>query len=266
MIQIKREFPRIVCLSHDSVDMLIQLGAHKMVVGRPAGEKRTEVAHADSVGGYGSIRTDKVRALKPDVVIAYETFQQRQTAPLVDAGLNVLTLGHRCFEEIFNSMRLLGVITDTGIQAQRVIGEIEARIAFFEQRNAQKQRTRVYFEEWDDPMVVAPRWVSEIIHLAGGIDVFARVSQNTEFEKRAIQVSDLIEKDPEVIVASWCGKPVKKTAITERPGIDKVDAVKNNRIFEVPGNQFLQPGPAILNGVDALYNLLHPDNQVSQHD
>ena len=266
MIQLKMKFPRIVCLSHDSVDMLVQLGAHEMVVGRPAGEKRPQVAHADSVGGYGSVRIDKVISLKPDVVIAYETFQQRQTAPLVDAGLNVLTLGHRCFAEIYNSMRLLGALTDCAVQAERSITEIEAHIDFFAQRNAHKERVRVYFEEWDAPMVVAPKWVSEIIHLAGGVDVFAAVSQNAKFAKRAIQVTDLVDKNPAVIVASWCGKPVKKSAIVGRTGIEKVDAVKNNRIFEVPGNQFLQPGPAILKGVATMHNLLHPDDQVTPHE
>ena len=250
--------PRIVCLSHDGIDMLIHLGVPHLVVGRPAGERRPEVSHAPSIGGYGSIHPEKIRPLKPDLVIAYAVFQQQQTAALVDAGLNVLTLGHHTISGIFSSMWLLASITSTEARASDTIGRLRDQIDAFEARNVGQPRVRVYFEEWDDPMVVAPEWVSELIALAGGTDVFAEKSANAEFERRGIEMADLIEKDPEVIVASWCGKPVNKAAICARDGITAVDAVKNNRIFEVDGAAFLQPGPGILNGVTILRNILHP--------
>ncbi|MBN2343940.1 MAG: ABC transporter substrate-binding protein [Deltaproteobacteria bacterium] len=257
--------PRIVCLSHDSIDMLIHLGMAHTVVGRPSGERRTDVRHAVPIGGYGSIRPEKIVSLQPDVVIAYSGFQTGLTGDLIDAGISVLTLSHRSINEIFQSLRLLGRLTDASERAARVIEEMCIHLKFFEERVAPLKKVRVYFEEWDDPMVVAPKWVSEMIHYAGGVDVFSDVSENSQFAKRTIAVADVMAANPEVIVASWCGKPVQIEAIRQRAGFADVPAVVEERVFEVAGALFLQPGPAILKGISDLYNLLHSDASVIRH-
>jgi iron complex transport system substrate-binding protein len=148
MIPAEKFCPRIVCLSHDSIDMLIQLGAHRMVVGRPAGEHRAEVAHARSIGGYGRIRSDVVAALEPDLVIGYAAFQMRQCSALADMGLNVLTLAHHRLDDIVKNVALLAAITGTAPQAAVITDQFHNAVASFESKNQQRDRIRVYFEEW----------------------------------------------------------------------------------------------------------------------
>ncbi|MBN2718035.1 MAG: ABC transporter substrate-binding protein [Deltaproteobacteria bacterium] len=257
---------RIVCLSFDSIDIMIALGAQHMVVGRPAGEHRPEVAHAQSIGGYGHIRADAVLALKPDLVIGYAAFQMRQSLALADAGLNVLTLSHHSLEEIQNSVTMLATITGTLSAAAALQEQFSSRIARFEARNRQREPVRVYFEEWDCPMVAAPMWISQMIQLAGGRDVFADKSRLSTFEARQVTVDEIVREDPQFIVASWCGKPVNKAAILNRPGFSNVAAARHDRIFEVNGDAFLQPGPSVINGVSILERLFHPDAPMVQHE
>ncbi|MBN2527113.1 MAG: ABC transporter substrate-binding protein [Deltaproteobacteria bacterium] len=247
--------PRIVCLSHDSIDMLSQLGAQDMVVGRPAGESRPEVAHAASIGGYGSIKPEKIKALHPDLVIAYASFQAGLTAPLLDAGVNVLHLTHHSIADIFGSIHLLGRFTGRETSAKGIVARMNGIFDSYRIKALDKDKPRVYFEEWDEPMVAAPRWVSEMIDIAGGEDVFADKSESPVFAHRTVQMEALVSRNPEIMIASWCGKPVRIDEICARKGIENVAAISSNRIFEVPGDTFLQPGPNIVLGIAQLHQI-----------
>ena len=247
---------RIVCLTEEPTEILYALGEGERVVGisaytvRPPEARRDKPVVSAFVGGH----LEKVSALKPDLVIGFSDVQADWARDLIAAGLPVLILNQRSIQEILGVIVDLGSLVGARERAMKLASDYLQRLESVEaETSALGTRPRVYFEEWDDPMICGIRWVSELIAVAGGRDVFADRASSSLAKGRFVSASEVAQADPELILASWCGKPLDRPALMGRPEFKQVDAIVNDRVSEVPAEIILQPGPASLtDGLDFL--------------
>jgi iron complex transport system substrate-binding protein len=253
-----RHYParRLVCLTEETVETLYLLGEQDRIVGvsgyavRPPQVRREK----PRVSAFTSADIGRIEALKPDLVLAFSDIQASIAADLARAGLPVYVFNQRDLSGIFAMIRTLGALIGCVDKAEALASSLEGRIAGIarEAKNG-RSRPRVYFEEWDDPLITGIGWVSELIEIAGGEDVFADLRGASAAKDRTIAPEAVIEKRPDVILASWCGKKVRIDKIRSRPGWERVPAVASRRIFEIKSPLILQPGPAALtDGLDAI--------------
>jgi iron complex transport system substrate-binding protein len=240
---------RIVCLSAESADWLWRIGAWGSVVGvttcfTPA----ADVPPKPRVSSFSTARFDEIAALKPDLVITFSDVQAALAAELIKRGLTVFATNQRTLAEIEATLALLGRLVGREAEAELRLREFRGRLAPVESR----VRLRVYFEEWNDPFISGIAWVSELIERAGGEDIFADLRECRAASQRVVTSEQVCQADPQIIVASWCGKPVRAEEIASRPGWDKVAAVRANRIHEIPGDDILQPGFRLVHGYEKL--------------
>tara|TARA_B100000963_G_C22615071_1_gene666900 strand:+ start:458 stop:1174 length:717 start_codon:yes stop_codon:yes gene_type:complete len=204
----------------------------------------------------GSVK--RICALEPDLIIGFSDIQADFAAKLIKANQQVLIFNQRSIEEILEVILTIGRIVAAEERAQHLVDGYRSSIDEARKKaNGIEKRPRVYFEEWDEPAFSAIRWVSELIEIAGGEDIFAEKSHGKLAGEREVQWSDVVDMNPDIILASWCGKPVDVESIRQRPGWDGITAVKNNRIHEIDPSIILQPGPASLtDGLKAIQSLL----------
>jgi len=252
-----RHFPprRLICLTEETVETLYLLGAQDRIVGVSGYAVRPpEVRQKPRVGAFTSARLDKILALEPDLVLAFSDLQADIVSDLAKAGVAVHLFNQRDLAGIFTMIRTVGALIGEGDKADALARTLEERVATVaRETRTTSRRPRVYFEEWNDPMISAIGWVSELIEIAGGTDVFAHLSSAAGARERIVTSEAVIAARPDVILASWCGKKVAPRQITERPGWAVVPAVVHNRIVEIKSTLILQPGPAALtDGLDAI--------------
>ncbi|WP_290558930.1 cobalamin-binding protein [Aestuariivita sp.] len=245
---------RIVCLTEETVETLYLLGQDHRIVGvtgyavRPARVRREK----PRVGAFTSADVPKILALQPDLVLTFSDLQADIAADLIREGVAVHAFNQRSVGEILDMIRTLGALTGTQGRAEALVRRFEARAAAL-RATVRPTRPAVYFEEWDDPPISGIRWVSELIELAGGRDVFAGLRREQGAKARILDPQQVIEARPDVILASWCGKKVRPEKIAARPGWDVIPAVATGRIVEIKSPLILQPGPAALtDGLDAI--------------
>jgi len=251
---------RIVCLTEEPTEILYLLGEQHRIVGisryavRPPEAKDNHPIVSAFVDG--SVK--KISELKPDLVIGFSDIQGDLAAKLIKANLQVLIFNQRSIEEILEVILTIGRIVSAEDKAQGLVDKYRKLLeAAKEKTNEQSRKPKVYFEEWDDPTFSGIRWVSELIEIAGGEDIFSNKSYGKLAMEREIQWSEVIEKNPDVILASWCGKPVDTDSIKKRDGWNQISAIKNNRIHEIDSSIILQPGPASLtDGLKELERLI----------
>jgi iron complex transport system substrate-binding protein len=253
-----RHYParRLVCLTEETVETLYLMGEQDRIVGvsgyavRPPQVRREK----PRVSAFTSADIGRIEALKPDLVLAFSDIQAAIAADLARAGLPVYVFNQRDLSGIFAMIRTLGALIGCVDKAEALASSLEARIAGIAREAVNgRSRTRVYFEEWDDPLITGIGWVSELIEIAGGEDVFADLRSAAAAKDRTIAPEAVIERKPDVILASWCGKKVRIDKIRSRPGWEAVPAVASRRIFEIKSPLILQPGPAALtDGLDAI--------------
>jgi iron complex transport system substrate-binding protein len=248
---------RIVCLTAETTEILYALSAGDRVVGISGYTTwPPEARQKPKVGGYTTVHLDRVMGLKPDLVLAYSDLQADAVRDLIRRGVTVITLNQRSLVEILQTIRMIGAIIGKPADALRLMAMMEA--AFGQVRTSAagfKHRPRVYFEEWDDPMISGIQWVGELIDLAGGEDIFPELREGRTASDRVVRPDEVIRRDPEIIVASWCGKKVRSERIAGRPGWEAVTAVKRGRIHEIKSAHILQPGLSIINGLQQLHKI-----------
>lgn len=247
-------YSRIVCLTEETVETLYLLGQDHRIVGvtgyaiRPARVRREK----PRVGAFTSADLEKILSLHPDLVLTFSDLQADIAAGLIKAGVEVHAFNHRTVAGILRMIRSLGALTGAAEQAEALIAGYEAKIATLRD-TPRPQRPRVFFEEWDDPLISGIGWVSELVTIAGGDDVFPELASEPLAKHRILLPEEVPPRGPEVILASWCGKKVVPGKIATRPGWDTVPAVQNGRIYEIKSPLILQPGPAALtDGLDAI--------------
>ena len=253
---------RIVCLTEEPAEILCALGEEDRIVGisaytvRPAGLR----ARKPIVSAFIDGSVSKIKALEPDLIVGFSDIQAELAAKLIKAQLQVLVFNQRTISEILDVVDALGRLVNAQGRSQMLIDGYQRNIDRARRMStAQKHRPRVYFEEWDDPQICGIEWVSELIEVAGGQDVFAERARGKAAKERFVTTSEVCERNPEILVASWCGKAFDRDAAVSRPGMQSVSAVKNGQIFEMDPAIILQPGPAALtDGLNALEAIIRP--------
>jgi iron complex transport system substrate-binding protein len=252
-----RRFPpeRIVCLTEETVETLYLMGEEHRIVGvsgyavRPAQVRREK----PRVSAFTSADIPKILALQPDLVLAFSDLQAEIAADLARAGIAIHLFNQRDVAGCLAMIRTLGSLVGAGERADALARSYEDRLSAAAAESAGRPRPRVYFEEWDAPMISGIGWVSDLIAYAGGEDVFPALSRQPAAKDRIVTSEDVIAARPEVILASWCGKRVNIARIRERPGWAAIPAVAAGRIHEIKSPLILQPGPAALSdGFDAI--------------
>jgi iron complex transport system substrate-binding protein len=253
---------RIVCLTEESTEWLYRLGQQDRIVGISGYTTRPRQARLDKpkVSAFLSAKIDKILALQPDLAIGFSDLQADIAAQLIRAGINVLVFNQRSVDEIFAMLFQVAALVDCADEGQRQIDAMRADLAAMaersqEWRSAGKRLPRVYFEEWDEPHMCGIRWVSELIALAGGVDVCAQQALAPMGKDRIVADGQtLIDAAPDIIFGSWCGKKFRPERVAARPGWDTVPAVRDGALFEIKSVDILQPGPAALtDGVAQLH-------------
>lgn len=245
---------RIVCLSAEAVDTLYRLSCGDLVVGVTSfAVEPPEARQKPCVSGFSSFNYDKIAALKPDLVITFSDVQAEAAQELIRRGFTVLATNQRSLADIFNTIRLIGRTVGRESQAERLVDEMHAEL---ESKSASEKHPTVYFEEWDDPMISGIPWVSELIEAAGGRDIFPELRDCSRAQQRVVKSDEVVRRQPEVIIASWCGKKANLAAIQQRPGWDAIPAVRDGRVYEIESAHILQPGPSLVKGFRELRALI----------
>jgi iron complex transport system substrate-binding protein len=247
---------RIVCLTEETVETLYLLGEQDRIVGvsgyavRPPQVRREK----PRVSAFISADIEKILALAPDLVLTFSDLQADIAAELIRRNIAVHAFNQRDLAGVFAMIRTLGALVGASARAEALAVSLEARLVAVRARTAERARKpRVYFEEWDDPMISGLRWVSELVEAAGGIDVFPELARNKNAKDRIVSAEAVIAARPDVIVGSWCGKKFVADKVAARPGFGAIPAVRGGWLREIKAPLILQPGPAALtDGLDAL--------------
>ena len=246
---------RIVCLTEETVETLYLLGEEDRIVGVSGYAVRPKQVRKEKprVAAFTSADIPKILALEPDLVLTFSDLQADIAATLLREGVAVMGYNQRDIAGILAMIRHLGAMVGQGRRAGILANHYELRLAEAAAKTEGRPRPCVYFEEWDEPMITAIGWVSELIGIAGGQEAFSEIAGKAKALDRIVTYEQVIAAAPDVILASWCGKKVRPEKIAARPGWDAIPAVRNGRIHEIKSPLILQPGPAALtDGLDAI--------------
>ncbi len=251
---------RIICLTEETTEWLYLLGEEHRIVGisaytcRPPEAKTEKPIVSAFIGGSVS----KIKALKPDLVIGFSDVQAELARELISENLQVLITNQRSIEEILSTLMMMGRLVGAEKRAAALVAGYRSRIEAI--RKASKQfsdRPRVYFEEWDEPMISAIHWVSELIEVAGGENIFADRAQGLAAKARYVSSDEVIAAASDIYIGCWCGKALDRESLIQRPGFDQIPAIHNKQIYEMDPAIILQPGPACLtDGLDELVRIV----------
>ena len=252
---------RIVCLTEEPTEVLYALGLEELIVGisgftvRPARARREK----PRVSAFTSAKLDRILELRPDLVIGFSDIQADIAHALIKSGIEVWISNHRSVEGILGYVRRLGAMVGAGERAESYALELEAHVEQVRrQAAALERRPRVYFEEWDEPLISGIRWVSELIGIAGGDDVFPERAACSLAKDRILgDAGEVIRRAPDLMLASWCGKRFRPERVRSRMGWDSIPAVRDAELHEIKSPLILQPGPAALtDGLDAIHRVV----------
>jgi len=251
---------RIVCLTEETVETLYLLGEDHRIVGvsgyavRPPQVRREK----PRVSAFISADVPKIIALKPDLVLTFSDLQADIVAELIRKNVAVHAFNQRDVGGIFDMIRTLGALVGASERADALANSLAARVdAVHERALRLPRRPRVYFEEWDEPMISGIAWVSELIEAAGGVEVFPQLAARKNARDRIVSADDVVAARPDIIIGSWCGKKFVPGKVTARPGFAEVPAVSGGWLREIKSTLILQPGPAALtDGLDQLAGII----------
>lgn len=254
-------YERIVCLSTEAVETLYRLGAEDTIAGISGFTTKPPRARTEKpkVSGFSSSRIDRILAVCPDLVIGFSDLQADICRDLAAAGVEVHLFNQRDVAGILRMVQTLAALVDKKAAGQRLVEDLQARIdAARESAKRFPVRPKVYFEEWNEPLIAGIGWVSELIEIAGGDDIYkARAAHASAKDRIIADPSEVIGLAPDIIIGSWCGKKFRPEAVTARPGWDRIPAVKNGMVSEIKSADILSPGPgAISEGLAQIANLV----------
>jgi iron complex transport system substrate-binding protein len=253
-------YKRIVCLTEETVETLYLIGEERRIVGvsgyavRPARVRREK----PRVSAFISADVPKILALDPDLVLTFSDLQAGIAAELIRKGVAVHAFNQRDLAGIFAMIRTLGALVGASDRADALARSLEQRLAQTQERAAtRRDRPRVYFEEWDEPMISGIGWVSELVEAVGGVDVFKDLSSQKSARDRIVAPEQVIAASPDIVIGSWCGKKFQPAKFAARQGFDAMPAVRDGFLREIKSPLILQPGPAALtDGLDALEGII----------
>jgi iron complex transport system substrate-binding protein len=255
-------FPhRIVCLTEEPTEVLYALGEEHRIVGISGFTVRPPRARKEKpkVSAFSSAKVGEIIALKPDLVVGFSDIQADIARELIHAGIEVWISNHRSVDGILAYIRRLGAMVGAHEKAENYAQRAEAHLAQVRAAAAQlPRRPKVYFEEWDEPIITGIRWVAELIGIAGGDDAFPELARESLAKHRILANGDeVVQRQPDIIFGSWCGKRFRPERVAARPGWDAIAAVRTGDLYEIKSPLILQPGPAALfDGLDAMHALI----------
>ena len=252
---------RIVCLTEEPTEWLYLLGEERRIVGISGYTVRPPRAREEKpkVSAFLSAKIDKIVELRPDCVIGFSDLQADIASQLVKKGIQVTIFNQRSVAEIFSMMYQLAAMVGQADKGLALIQVMQSRLLEIEaSASTLKRRPRVFFEEWCDPHISAIAWVSELIGIAGGDDCFPELAKEPMGKGRIIADGlDIVQRNPDIIFGSWCGRKFRPAHVRARPGWQHVNAVKNDQLFEIKSAEILQPGPAALtDGVEQIHKII----------
>jgi len=251
---------RIVCLTEETTETLYLLEEDWRIVGISGFTVRPPRARKEKpkVSAFTSANLEKILQLKPDLVLGFSDLQADIARELIRAGIEVHVFNQRGVAGILRMVRTLGALIGAVDKAERLAAQLAQGLETMRRAGAQlPRRPRVYFEEWDEPMISGIRWVSELIEIAGGVDCFPELGREALAKHRIVDPAEVVRRAPDIIVGSWCGKKFRQEKVCARPGWERTPAVANGRLFEIKSPLILQPGPAALtDGVSELARII----------
>ena len=252
---------RIVCLTEEPTEVLFALGEQRRIVGISGFTVRPPQARQEKpkVSAFTSAKLDRILQLQPDLAIGFSDIQADIASALVKAGVEVWIANHRSVEQILGYVLRLGAMVGAAERARRYVDTLQAHVDDVRRAAAAlPRRPRVYFEEWDEPAISAIRWVSELVAIAGGDDVFPRRAAASLAKDRIVaDLGEIVRAAPDIVIGSWCGKKFRPERVAAREGFADVPAVRDSELHEVKSPLILQPGPAALtDGLDALHAII----------
>ena len=250
---------RIVCLTEETTETLYLLGEGDRIVGVSGYTVRPpEARRKPRVSAYISANYDRIAALEPDLILAFSDLQAQIASDLIKRGYPVVTFNQRSVDEILQMIRMVGGLVGCAGRAEALASTLARDLeAIRRATSTLPRRPRVFFEEWDDPLISGIRWVEELVEIAGGDPIFPELRHAKLGRERIVSSDDVVRRAPDVVVASWCGKRVNRERIASRPGWSDVPAVRGGQIYEIKSAVILQPGPASLTeGVRQLHEII----------
>jgi iron complex transport system substrate-binding protein len=247
---------RIVCLTEETVETLYLLGEQDRIVGVSGYVVRPPEARRDKprVSAFISADIPKILALRPDLVLTFSDLQAAIVADLIRAGVTVHAFNQRTVAGILDMVRMLGAMVGAAEKAEALAARFEAELLAARTRAARlPRRPKVFFEEWNEPLISGIAWVSELVEIAGGNDIFADRAGGASAKERIVSHEDVVARSPDMIIGSWCGRKFVPALVKARPGFDQIPAVRADALHEIKSPIILQPGPAALtDGLKAL--------------
>ena len=252
---------RIVCMTEETTEWLYLLGEESRIVGISGYTVRPRRAREEKprVSAFTSAKIDKILELKPDAVFGFSDMQADIAAALVRQGVQVTIFNQRSIADIFSMLYQVAAMVGQGAQGLAKIEAMQQQMAAIEQAAASlPRRPKIFFEEWDVPHISAIQWVSELMGMAGGDDCFPELAVQSLGKNRIIaDGSEIIRRNPDIIIGSWCGKKFRPEKVAARPGWENINAVKHQQLFEIKSPDILQPGPAALtDGLAQLHRIV----------
>ncbi len=252
---------RIVCLTEEPTEWLYMLGEERRIVGISGYTVRPPRAREEKpkVSAFLSAKIDRIVELQPDCVIGFSDLQADIAAQLVRKGIQVTIFNQRSVQEIFSMMYQVAAMVGQEARGLALMQAMQLRLLAIEQAaSSLKRRPRVFFEEWYDPHISAIAWVSELIGIAGGDDCFPELARQPMGKDRIIADGlDIVQRNPDIILGSWCGRKFRPAHVRARQGWQAVNAVKNDQLFEIKSAEILQPGPAaLIDGVEQIHKII----------
>ena len=252
---------RIVCLTEETTEWLYLLGEEARIVGISGYTVRPARARQEKprVSAFLSAKIDRILELKPDCVFGFSDLQADIAAELVRKGVQVTVFNQRSVDEIFSMLWQVAALVGQADRGSELLAGMRQRLHAIEAAGrALPRRPRVFFEEWDEPPISGIRWVSELVRIAGGDDLFPELAVQSLGKDRIVaDPGEIVRRNPDIVVGSWCGKKFRPERVAARPGWDVVNAVRDAQLFEIKSADILQPGPAALtDGVEQLHRIV----------
>lgn len=239
---------RIVCLTTETVEVLYLLEAQARIVGISGFTTRPAIARKEKpkISAFTSANIEKILALQPDLVLCFSNLQADIAASLIKAGCQVHVFNQRSLDETLQMILTVGDLVGASARAEALVAGYQAQLTQAREHAAQATRKpRIYFEEWNDPMMCSIRWAAELIAAAGGEDCFPQLSQFHSARDRQVSSAQVIAAQPDIIIGSWCGKKFQPASVKAREGWQQIPAVRDGHLYEIKSVDILQPGPAL---------------------
>ncbi|PPD12650.1 cobalamin-binding protein [Methylophilus sp.] len=239
---------RIVCLTTETVEVLYLLGEQDRIVGISGFTTRPAIARKEKpkISAFTSANIEKILALQPDLVLCFSNLQAEIAASLIKVGCQVHVFNQRGLDETLQMILTVGDLVGASDKAQQLVESFQAQLDEARQQAATWPcKPKVYFEEWDEPMMCSIRWAAELIEAAGGEDCFPELSQFHSARDRTVTAEQVLARQPDIIIGSWCGKKFQPAKVAAREGWQAMPAIRNGHVYEIKSVDILQPGPAL---------------------